>query len=586
MDVLWEVEGYVRDQQFPLRGCVDNEPRAPVDETYPFKDFATGIALKIKVRQGQLYSDGCDAGYQGFHPDNVSRPNIEAEYLYSNQVWYPAQWGSSQVGNNRYADFVSTGLAQKTTTVITKVKRNDIEQPIPEPLPDPQPLPEPLPVPFFPIVPFPEPVRPLTEPEPEPLPETQPIPSPNTPNAPPFAPPKALPAPPVEVPTEPIVPLPLPTEPAQVPDIVPLPVPEVPPQTEPAIEPEITPAPGPDPDPVPNPNPEPGPTPLPEVVPSPEPRETPIPTPAPLPGVSPSPNPLPLPEGAFPIWPWRPPAPPANNIVPRTPPGYHFPVRGEPPVTPGGARPSLPALTDEAGRLEQKSSSLMEKVGFMLGLLDALEDLLGDGVLPSVTYNLQGICEDVEEDAAQPSQSWIIPEMEKLDAIGQRLDYIAEMFQVHLGFKTPICTPQPEPIVVEGAMRTISFRSDETSPYGKSRLRKRFRYRSSSGLGLGEVVDHWRLFEWNAGPVCVIHAGSSCGTPQCWAADESEGKRVIRHAFAEAGIDPDQVGRWIVSGSDNARVGVSGQMRVDTTGGYYWITARDGSNGRPIVARD
>jgi hypothetical protein len=29
---------------------------------------------------------------------------------------------------------------------------------------------------------------------------------------------------------------------------------------------------------------------------------------------------------------------------------------------------------------------------------------------------------------------------------------------------------------------------------------------------------------------------------------------------------------------------VPGTMRVDTTGGYYWITARDGSNGRPLVA--
>ena len=143
----------------------------------------------------------------------------------------------------------------------------------------------------------------------------------------------------------------------------------------------------------------------------------------------------------------------------------------------------------------------------------------------------------------------------------------------------------PENPVQEGDYRTISFRSDETSPYGKSRLRKRFKYRSQSGLDLGAVVDHWRDFTWQAGPITVSHFGSALGAPQVWAASIDEGKRVIRHAGGEAGIDPDQVGKWGIGGSDNARYGVSDTMRVDTTGGYYWITARDGSNGRPIVAR-
>jgi hypothetical protein len=30
---------------------------------------------------------------------------------------------------------------------------------------------------------------------------------------------------------------------------------------------------------------------------------------------------------------------------------------------------------------------------------------------------------------------------------------------------------------------------------------------------------------------------------------------------------------------------VSGTMNIDTTGGFYWITDRDGSNGRPVVAK-
>ena len=158
-----------------------------------------------------------------------------------------------------------------------------------------------------------------------------------------------------------------------------------------------------------------------------------------------------------------------------------------------------------------------------------------------------------------------------------------EMLQQHLNWKTPTCSnDRPQ---LEGEWRTISFRSDEVSPYGKSRLRKRFRYRSVSGYDLGAIVTHWKDFTWEAGPICVQHSGAPWGTPQVWAATADEGKRVIRHAAGEAGLDPDQVGRWTVGGSRSARIGVSGTMRVDTKGGYYWITARDGSNERPVVAK-
>ena len=142
----------------------------------------------------------------------------------------------------------------------------------------------------------------------------------------------------------------------------------------------------------------------------------------------------------------------------------------------------------------------------------------------------------------------------------------------------------PEEPVIQGQFRTISFRSDETSPFGKSRLRKRLRYRGSEGVELSALVDHWRDFSWQSGSVRVRHTGASWGTPEVWAATEDEGKRVILHAAREAGIDPNQVGRWSARGSDSSRLGVSDTMRVDTTGGYYWITARDGSDQRPIVA--
>jgi hypothetical protein len=168
------------------------------------------------------------------------------------------------------------------------------------------------------------------------------------------------------------------------------------------------------------------------------------------------------------------------------------------------------------------------------------------------------------------------------DALAAQNGTIMTMLQQHLLWKTPTC-PRERP-ELEGEFRTISFRSNETSPYGKSRLRKRLRYRSSSGIGLGELVDYWKDFTYTAGSICVIHSGASWGTPQVWASTADEGKRVLLHAAGEAGIDPNQVGKWTVSSSDNARYGVPGTMKVDTTGGYYWITERDGSNGRPMVA--
>ena len=156
-----------------------------------------------------------------------------------------------------------------------------------------------------------------------------------------------------------------------------------------------------------------------------------------------------------------------------------------------------------------------------------------------------------------------------------------EMIQQHLDWKTPICDDTPIP---EGDFRTISFRSDETSPYGKSRLRKRFRYRSVSGNDLGAVVDHWKDFVFEGGPYRVRWVGGPWRSPEIWAASEAEGKRVIRHAAAEAGFSPLETGRWSTRLSSSGRQGVPGTMRVDTTKGFYWITARDGSDQRPIVA--
>ena len=372
-----------------------------------------------------------------------------------------------------------------------------------------------------------------------------------------------------------------------------LPIPELP-------EPEVPKKPRPLPIPIRPlaPDPEPRPSPL-------EPAVVPLPQPVPgAPTVLPSPSPSkpkilppqisPGTPGSPVIQPITPKDPlavdPGTGVVPSpspkpkpTPPGSHFPVPGAPPVTDGGTRADLAAIAAEVGRIEQKVQRIQNGEGSAdladwLWLLPLLEQFF-EGDIPGTTYDLQGVCESVEPGQDQPVAEFPVAPAKNLGAIINRIDALPDVLQQHLAYRTPICHGSKK----EGEFRTLSFISDEKSPNGDGRVAKRFRYRSSSGLGLPDIVNHWKDFVWQAGPVCVKHTDSPWGTPQVWAASIDEGKRVIRHAAGEAGIDPDQVGRWIVGGSHNPRYGVPGTMRINTTGGYYMITARDGASERPQV---
>ena len=242
-----------------------------------------------------------------------------------------------------------------------------------------------------------------------------------------------------------------------------------------------------------------------------------------------------------------------------------------PPIPPGGGG-------DEPWWLPLAKQAAATAAGSLAA--KAIEELL---TLPyeGVEYLMPAPC-DKDEDGNPLIWTGEVPTQKFESAVLDRLDALSGQISQHLAWKTPICSPEPP--ALEGEFRTISFRSDEVSPFGNSRLRKRLRYRSSSGNDLDALIDHWKDFVWQAGPVVVGHVGGPWGSPQVWAASESEAKLVLHHAAAEAGFDPDQVGEWKVGVSSGTRLGVSGTMRVDTTGGYYWITARDGSDNRPIVA--
>ncbi len=159
---------------------------------------------------------------------------------------------------------------------------------------------------------------------------------------------------------------------------------------------------------------------------------------------------------------------------------------------------------------------------------------------------------------------------------------LMDMLQQHLNWKTPTCNAKPK---LEGDWVTLRFESDEPSPHSNRAIRKLLRYRSQSGAELGAITDYWRGFTWTTGAVSVQHADAWWGTPQVWAVSADEGKRVLRHVAGEAGIDPDQVGRWIISGSRNPRYGVSLPVKFAQLDGGPWVTQRDVPSGPPLINR-
>ena len=257
---------------------------------------------------------------------------------------------------------------------------------------------------------------------------------------------------------------------------------------------------------------------------------------------------------------------------------YEDPAGGPPVVAP--YKPEWDEDTDNPFPWGPVLDEILEGVG-AAATQDQIDEKF-DTPLAATVYRLRSVCEvDSNGNPVQEEITVPVEAQDPFSAITARLDALIPLLQGQKDFKQPVCPPAK----AEGDIRTISFRSEEVSPNGKSRLRKRLRYRSISGIGLDGLIDHWKDFSFNAGPVVVKHRGSNWGTIAVWASDAAEGKRVILHAAAEAGIDANQTGRWEIGGSVSSRLGMPGTMNIDTTGGYYWITCRDGSDNRPLVGR-
>jgi hypothetical protein len=229
-------------------------------------------------------------------------------------------------------------------------------------------------------------------------------------------------------------------------------------------------------------------------------------------------------------------------------------------------------------------SALQGAIGGAVGFLvrSLLEQYFGKKA-PANVYRLVSVCETNQAgEAISQSRERSIAEQPILDGLLSRVDALTVLMQGLKDFKQPICPPQKP--TYSGESVTVRFVSDAVSPQGHDVLRKTFSYLDQSARPLEDHTDHWADFSWEAGPVCVIHKGGPWGVPQVWAATADEGKRVIRHAGTVAGVDPDAVGSWIVTGSADSRYGVKGTMRVMRRAGAICVSKRIGPSGLPLLA--
>ena len=345
------------------------------------------------------------------------------------------------------------------------------------------------------------------------------------------------------------------------------------------------------------------PLPRPSVLPSVKPAAVPGQAPEPLPDALPSPVPVgpgvvapaevgtagrpallpPVPGSATATGTDGRPVPRPGPLVPTTPSDVHFP--GGIPIPSNPPQPTLEGIAQEVGRIENKLNKLLapgttdvpDWIGLAWRIWDFLSSASDQG-----EYQLAGPCErDVDGNPIDSTRQF--PWGGSNGAIGNvasRVDAIAAMLQYSKDLRQPICNPSAH---VTGEVVSVNFWSAAPPPGGEKPLRKLLRYRDQTAAPLEAHVAHWKDFEWQAGPVMVEHQLGIWGKVQVWAESAAEGKRVIGHAAAIAGVDVNAKGsRWQVSHSTSPRIGKPGLMKVQRLrNGAWMISKRVGSDGLP-----
>ncbi|MEY3767432.1 MAG: hypothetical protein RLZZ11_502 [Cyanobacteriota bacterium] len=203
------------------------------------------------------------------------------------------------------------------------------------------------------------------------------------------------------------------------------------------------------------------------------------------------------------------------------------------------------------------------------------------------TYRVVSVCEtDAQGEAVSQSREVQIPELPLLEGAIYRMDALEYLMQGLKDFKQPVCpTTRPRP---QGDLVTVNFRSVAPSPGGERPLVKQLRYRDNAGRPESDHVAHWLPFEWQAGPAIVTSKGAAWGVVQVWAADPAEGRRVIGHAAAIAGVNlAVSAHQWEDSAPRSTRYGQTGRMRVEhTIDGVPCISKRVGASQLPSWTAD
>lgn len=248
----------------------------------------------------------------------------------------------------------------------------------------------------------------------------------------------------------PVEPFPLPpgerrTVPRTIPEPADAPAPASPPMVEPARAP--SPLVVPEPFPLPLPSPGPGGVPL-----APSPR--PLPEPARMPVLKPRPLPVPVRETLTDgqLAPLPAPAPLSTPTWQETP-WPSGPAIGAPSSRPQATQEGI---VKELGRLEQKVAAIGRSGGLDLpAIVEALKSLLPDHPdyeFPPGSYSIEPVCEVNSQGIPLPARvvSWEGGSGE-LAEIRQRLDAIAELFQVSKELRQPVCKGPPrtgQPVTV------------------------------------------------------------------------------------------------------------------------------------------
>jgi hypothetical protein len=222
--------------------------------------------------------------------------------------------------------------------------------------------------------------------------------------------------------------------------------------------------------------------------------------------------------------------------------------------------------------------------GLVSAAVGKLLDEIFAAKLPATVYRLRSVCETgTSGGAVDLVREVVIPSSKVLDGIAARLDALPVLTQGLKDFKQPVCSDHTPK---NGIAHRVRFISAGVSPRNGKRYLKDLGYRDQSGRPLAEHREHWKTFRWESGPFLVSSRGLPWGQPQVWAASFEEGRRVLTHAAAIAGVDvSSESHRWFERVSYSARIGAVESFGVarDRTG-EVWVVTRDSPDGWPELA--